>query len=45
MTTQSNFSRVPRLSVVERAIICRLREFVRMNPPIFLGSKMVEDLI
>ena len=33
----------PTKNVVENTMISRLIEFVRMNPPIFLGSKMGED--
>ena len=34
---------VPRLNVVERTMTSRLRVFVTMNPPIFLGSKVGVD--
>ena len=43
MNNQSKLSSIPRVSVVERTMTCRFRDFVRMNPPIFLGFKMVED--
>ena len=43
MTTQVNLSMVPRANVVESTMTSRLREFVRMNPPIFLGSNVPED--
>ena len=33
----------PRVSVVERTMTSRLRDFVRTNPPMFLGSKVAED--
>ena len=33
---------VPRVNVVE-CIMTRLRDFVSINPPIFLGSKLGED--
>ena len=33
----------PRVNVVERTIISRLRDFMRINPPIFLGNKVGED--
>ena len=36
-----NLNMMPR--VVERTITSRLRDFLRMNPPIFLGSKLNED--
>ena len=38
---QANFNMMPR--VVENIMTSRLRYFVRMNPPIFLGSKVGED--
>ena len=34
---------VPRVNVVESTMTSRLIDFVRMNPPIFLGSKVGED--
>lgn len=43
VTTQVNLSMVPRENVVESTMTSRLRDFVRMNPPIFLGSKVGED--
>ena len=43
MTTQLNLSMVPRVNVVESTMTTRLRDFRRMNPPIFLGSKVGED--
>ena len=43
MTTHMNLSMVPRVNVVEEIVTSRLREFVRMNPPIFHGSKVGED--
>ena len=42
MTTHVNLSMVPRANVVESTMTSRLREFVRMNPHIFLGSKVGE---
>ena len=39
VTTQDNLCMVPRMSIVERNMSSRLRDFVRMNPPIFLGSR------
>ena len=41
MTTQANLSMVPR--VVKCTMTSRIRDFVRMNHPIFLGSKVGED--
>ena len=41
MTMQANLNMMPR--VVESTMTSRLRDFVRMNPPIFLGSKVNED--
>ncbi|TMX02564.1 hypothetical protein EJD97_021070, partial [Solanum chilense] len=41
VTTQSNLNMVPR--VLERIMRSRLRDFVRINPPIFLDSKVRED--
>ena len=43
VTTQVNLSMVSRENVVVIIMNSRLREFVRMNPPIFLGSKVGED--
>ena len=43
VTTQENLSKVPRVNVVESIMTTRLRDFVRMNPPVFLGSKVGED--
>ena len=43
MTTQANLKMVPRMNVVETTMTSRLRDFVRMNPPIFLVSKVGED--
>ena len=41
MTSQANLSMVPR--VVESTMTLSLRDFVRMNPPIFLVIKVGED--
>ena len=41
VTMQDNLNIIPR--VVESTKISRLRDFVRMNPTIFLGSKVNED--
>ena len=43
VTTQVNLSMVSRENVVVIIMNSRLREFVRMNPPIFLVSKVGED--
>ena len=43
VTIQANLSMVPRVIVVEFTMTCRLRKFVRMNPPIFHGSKVGKD--
>ena len=43
VTTQVNMSIFPRVNVVESTMTSRLRDFVRINPPIFLGSKAGED--
>ena len=42
-TIQVNLCMVPRVNVLERILTSRLRDFVRMNPPIFICSKMGED--
>ena len=42
-TTLVNFSTVPRVNVEESNMTSRLRDFVRINPPICLGSKVGED--
>ena len=43
VTTQVTLSMVPRVNFVDSTMMYRLRYFVRMNPPIFLGSKVGED--
>ena len=43
LTTHVNMDVAPRVNVVENTMASRLRDFVRMNPPIFLGSKVGED--
>ena len=40
VTTQVNSSIEPRFNVVETTMTYRLRDFVTMNRPIFLGSKV-----
>ena len=39
---KDNLNMMPR--VVESTMTSRFRDSVRMNPPIFLGSKVIEDL-
>ena len=41
VTNQVNM--VPKVNVADSTMTSRLRDFVRMNPPIFLGSKVGED--
>ena len=41
MTMRANLNMMPR--VVKSTMTSRLRDFVRMNPPIFLRSKVNED--
>ena len=43
LTAHVNMGLAPRVNVVERTIISRLRDFMRINPPIFLGNKVGED--
>ena len=43
VTTQVNLSVVPRVNVVESTMISSLRDFVRMNPPIFHCFYVAED--
>ena len=43
MTNQVNLSMVPRVNVVDNNMTSRLRDFVRLKPPIFLGSMVGED--
>ena len=38
LTTHVNMGIRPRINVVESTMTSRLRDFVRMNPPIFLRS-------
>ena len=40
LTTEVNLRMGPRLNDVRRTMTSRLRDVVRMNPPIFLGSKV-----
>ena len=41
VTVKTTLNMMPR--VVESTMTSRLRDFVRMNPPIFLGSKVNEN--
>ncbi|TMX03627.1 hypothetical protein EJD97_015296 [Solanum chilense] len=43
MTTDVNMGIEPRVNALESTMTSRLREFVRMNPPMFLVSKVGED--
>ncbi|TMW93482.1 hypothetical protein EJD97_011599 [Solanum chilense] len=43
VTTQENLSKVPRVNVLESTMTTKLRDFVRMNPPVFLGYEVGED--
>ena len=43
VNTQVNLSMVPRVNVVDNNMTSRLRDFVRLKPPIFLGSMVGED--
>ena len=43
MTTHVTRDIVPRVNALESTITSRLRDFVRMNPPILLDSKVGED--
>ena len=43
VTTQLNLSMAPRENVVESTLTSRLRDFISINPPIFLVSKVGED--
>ena len=43
MTTHVNRGVEPRVSFLESTMTSRLRDFVRMNPPIFFGSNVGED--
>ena len=43
MTSQINLTMVPRLNVVEHNMTSRFRDFVRLNIPTFLGSKVDDD--
>ena len=42
MTTKVNWSMVPKMNVVESSMTSRLRDYVRMNPLIFIFSKVGE---
>ncbi|WMV08905.1 hypothetical protein MTR67_002290 [Solanum verrucosum] len=43
MTTQENRDVRPRVNAIENIVALRLRDFTRMNPPTFFGSKVEED--
>ena len=43
MTTHVNRGIEPRVNVLESTMTSRLRDSVRMNSPIFLGSKVGND--
>lgn len=43
LTTYVNMGLAPKVNVVERTKTFRLTDFVRMNPPIFLYSKVGKD--
>ena len=43
MTTQDNLRIVRRITFVKSNMLSRLRDFVRMNPPIFLCYKVGND--
>lgn len=43
MTTQANREVVPRANQQVATMASRLRDFTRMNPPTFYGSKVKED--
>ena len=43
LITHVNMGVEPRVNVVESSMTSILRDFMRMNPPIFLGSKVGED--
>ena len=43
MTTHVTRDVAPRVNALEITMTSRLRDFVRMNPPIFIGFKVGED--
>ena len=43
MTTQANLNIMPRVNAMESTMSSRFRDFVKLNPPIFLRSKVNED--
>ncbi|TMX03198.1 hypothetical protein EJD97_017733 [Solanum chilense] len=43
LTTHVNRGIEPRVNIVESTMTYRLRDFVRMHPPIFLGSTVGQD--
>ena len=44
LTTHMNMGIMSRVNVVESTMTSRLRDFVKMNPLTFFGSKAGEDL-
>ena len=43
MTAHVTRDIMPKVNAIESNMTSRLRDFVRMNPPIFLGYKVGED--
>lgn len=43
MIAQANRDMGPRVNAFDSTITSTLRDFVRMNPPNFVGSKVIED--
>ncbi|XP_049345090.1 uncharacterized protein LOC125809515 [Solanum verrucosum] len=43
MTTQENIYVRPRVNAIESTVASRLRDFTRINPPTFFGSKIDKD--
>ena len=39
-----NFSMVPKVNVMKSTMTSRFKDFVKLNPPIFLISKVREDI-
>ena len=44
MTAQAKQRGVPKENPPSNTIVSRLRDFTRMNSPVYIGSKIVEDL-